>query len=139
MANQNRGEWLRQFLQWRRQQAVGGRFGRFAGGMGPRQFGRGRRLGRFQGGMDLGDGQGAEDIHSMDAGQRAQYRRRLELRIDWLEKRLAQAVNALEELDAFEAAEAGGEAPAAADPFAGAENATAGSEQAGSEGRKEAE
>ncbi|MEW6301066.1 MAG: hypothetical protein AB1671_25590 [Thermodesulfobacteriota bacterium] len=132
MANQNRGERLRQFLQWRRQQAGGGRFGRFQGGMGPGQFGGGGRFGRFQGGMDLGAGQGTEDIHSMDAEQRAQYRQRLEFRINWLEKRLAQAVGALEELDAFEAAEAGGEAPApAADPFAAAENSAIESEKSG--------
>lgn len=105
--NQNRGELLRQFLQWRRQRAGAGRFGRFAGG----------GFGRFQGGTDpMADPQ-TEDIQLMSAEQRAQYRQRLEFRINWLEKRLAQAVSALEELEAFEAA---GEetAPAAAGPFA---------------------
>lgn len=112
--NQNRGELLRQFLQWRRQRTKGGRF--FAGGRGG-QFGG--RFGRFQGGTEPAVDQEGEDIQLMNAEQRAQYRQRLEFRINWLEKRLAQAVSALEELDAFEAAEAGeGRTAASADPFA---------------------
>ncbi len=133
MAEQNRGERLRQFMQWR-QQAGGGRlnqfqggqfdggpgFGRFQGGMGRRQFGGGMgRFGRFQGGMGPGFGQGGDeagDLQAMDAEQRAQYRQQLEFRIDWLEKRLTQAVQELEELDALEATEATEMPPS--DPFA---------------------
>lgn len=146
MAEQNRGERLRQFMQWR-QQAGGGRFGRFQGGMGGGQFGGGGRLGRFQGGMGggqlgrfqggMGPGNGVEfppeDIHAMDAEQRTQYRRQLEFRIDWLEKRLTQAVNTLEELDALEAAEAGqatGAEMSLADPFAASKEPENGEERA---------
>jgi hypothetical protein len=120
MANQGRGERLRQFMQWRQQQGGGGgqgqfgggggRFGGFQGGMGQGPFGAGR-FGRFQGGMGQGQFGGREglapeneDITAMDVEQRSRYRQQLEFRIDWLEKRLAQTTQALEELDALEAA-----------------------------------
>jgi hypothetical protein len=138
MANQGRGELLRQFLQWRRQQGGGGagqfggggqRFGflqgsmggagrlagRVQGGTGRGQFGQGPgRFGRFQGGMgqEQGEDDGPlsqftpDDIAGLDPAQRVNYRQRLQIRLDWLEKRIAQTMTALEELDALEAAEA---------------------------------